>query len=343
MKQGDVLFTIDPEEFQIEVDRLEAAVDEAEQAAKLLPVDLAAAKATVAQAEAELVEARQQAASLGFQLTATKASVAKFQAQFELAQSKYDRARKLFQSNAAAEQEVEDQQRNLQSAQASLDEGKAKLIRKQLAVDSQIGGVNTLVVHAEEVLRAAQATQTKAQIALESTIDGENTKVAQLRAQLAAAKLDVEHTIVRAPADGNVIGLSLRPGQRVADRAWITFVETSHTRLAVFISQHALRHVHPGQPAEVTFKTLPGQTFPATVEAIAYTTPAGQLQPGGEIPTRPTRRNKNFRLESSWSLTTMNLMHLSCQEVPLEPRLFTPVGHGRPTLFVVWSCECRLG
>jgi multidrug resistance efflux pump len=287
MKQGDVLFTIDPQEYQAEVDRLEAAVDEAEQAAKMLPVDLAAAKASVAQAEAELVEAKQQAESLRFQRAAAEAAVAKFQAQLELSQAKYDRARKLLQGNAIAEEEVEELRRSLEAAQATLDEAKAKRDQAQLAIDSQIGGVNTIVVHAEQALRAAQAAQSKSQIALESTIHGEHTSVVQLRAQLAAAKLHVEHTTVHAPADGNVIGLALRPGQRVAEHASVTFVETSNTRLAVFINQHALRHVQPGQPAEVTFKISPGQTFPATVEAIAYTTPAGQLQPGGEIPTAP--------------------------------------------------------
>jgi multidrug resistance efflux pump len=81
--------------------------------------------------------------------------------------------------------------------------------------------------------------------------------------------------------------LSLRAGQRVTEHACMTYVETGNPRLAVFINQHALRHVQPGQSAEVTFKTSPGQTFAATVEAIAYTTPAGQLQSSGEIPTAP--------------------------------------------------------
>ena len=32
-------------------------------------------------------------------------------------------------------------------------------------------------------------------------------------------------------------------------------------------------------------KLYPGQTFSATVEAVAYITPAGQLQPSGNVPT----------------------------------------------------------
>ena len=64
IKKGGVLFTIDPSPFQLEVDRYEAALKEAEQAAKMLPADLETAEAFVAQCEAALIEAKQQEATL---------------------------------------------------------------------------------------------------------------------------------------------------------------------------------------------------------------------------------------------------------------------------------------
>lgn len=297
IKQGDVLFTINPAPFQTEVDRLEAALKEAEQAAQMLPADLEAAQATVSQCEAALVEAKQQAEALRLTLVAAEASVAKFQSQLGLAQANYDRSEQLIQSEAASQQQLETQRRNLEAAKATLQEAVAKRDQAQLAYDSRVGDVNTNVVQAESTLRAARAAEAKAELALQSTVHGENTTVAQIRAQLASARLNLDWTTVRAPADGYLIGLSLRPGQRVAQfpvRGWMTFVEASRTRVAVAINQYALRHVEPGQRAEVIFKLRPGQTFSATVESIAYTTPAGQVQPTGVVPTVPAPEHQRL-------------------------------------------------
>jgi multidrug resistance efflux pump len=57
LKKGDVIFRIDPRPFEVQVARLKAALAEAEQRAKMLPVDLAAAEAAVAKADAAVVEA----------------------------------------------------------------------------------------------------------------------------------------------------------------------------------------------------------------------------------------------------------------------------------------------
>jgi multidrug resistance efflux pump len=292
LKSGDVLFRIDPEPYQAEVDRLAAALKEAEQDAKMLPVDLASAKTAVTQAQAALVQAQQQAGALETALTAAQATVAKFQAQLELAESEYGRARTLAEKGAVTKEELEGKRRNLDVAKATLAEAEASREQAKLALDSQIDGVNTNVVQAQEQLKAAMAAQQKAELALESTINGENTKVAQLRSELTRAKYDVAQTTVAAPSDGFVIGMTLRPGQRVAAfpvRTWMAFVDTEHTKLAVGIDQYTLRHVMPGQKAEVALKIYPGRTFAATVEKIAYMTPGGQLQPTGNVAVAPTR------------------------------------------------------
>ena len=46
-----------------------------------------------------------------------------------------------------------------------------------------------------------------------------------------------------------------------------------------------------GQPAEVTFKMLPGTVFAATVSDIVPITPAAQLEPSGTIPMAPTAQD----------------------------------------------------
>jgi len=112
-----------------------------------------------------------------------------------------------------------------------------------------------------------------------------------LEAQLVQANWDLDKTTVTAPANGYIVGLTLRPGQRVSSapfRSWVAFVDSDNSALVVGIDQIFLRHVRPGQKAEVVMKMLPGETLSATVKGIAYMTPDGQVSPTGNVPTAPT-------------------------------------------------------
>jgi multidrug resistance efflux pump len=159
--------------------------------------------------------------------------------------------------------------------------------------------VSTIIIHAQQAYRAAKAVEIKTQLAIESTVDGENTEVAQLQAQLEVAKLNLEWTTVRAPQDGYVVQLALRPGQRVGDtvvRSWLAFVEQQQTRVVAWIKQYQLRHIEPGQSVSVEFKLYPGQTFSATVDAIVGMNAMGQMQATGVVqdPNAESRMEQEY-------------------------------------------------
>ena len=63
----------------------------------------------------------------------------------------------------------------------------------------------------------------------------------------------------------------------------MAFVEQDRTQLAVGIRQFQLRHVKPGQAAEIAFKLYPGQTFSARVERVIRMNSAGQVQATGVL------------------------------------------------------------
>jgi multidrug resistance efflux pump len=123
-------------------------------------------------------------------------------------------------------------------------------------------------------------------------VDLYRAEVDSATAQLQDAEWQLEHTVVRAPADGKVVALSLRPGQRVANlplRSWVAFVEDRQKRIAVGIPQSRLRFVKPGQKAEVVLRMFPGQTINATVIKVVDVNTAAQLQPSGVLPRVPTQ------------------------------------------------------
>lgn len=110
-------------------------------------------------------------------------------------------------------------------------------------------------------------------------------QVDNLTAQIKSAKWNLSETIVRAPTDGMVTNLALRPGQRVSNLPLfkaMSFTDNSEIILGSQILQNFSRHIKPGQPIEATFKAYPGQVFSGEVVYIVSATAQGQFANTGE-------------------------------------------------------------
>ena len=134
----------------------------------------------------------------------------------------------------------------------------------------------------------------KGDFAAQVTIDQYKAEVGSLQSELNDARYSLDKTVVTAPGNGFAVGVSLAVGQRVSSNSQggvIAFVNQDQSKLVLGINQNYARHVKIGQPAEVTFKILPGKVFAATVDKIVPITPAAQLDPSGAIPSAPTAQN----------------------------------------------------
>jgi len=121
-------------------------------------------------------------------------------------------------------------------------------------------------------------------------VDIYRAEVQNFSAQLDNANWELGETVIKAPDDGKVVALSLRPGQRVVNmplRSWVAFVAADNQRMAVGIPQSRMRYVRPGQTAEIVLRLLPGRTLNATVLKIVNINPAAQLPPSGLLPPAP--------------------------------------------------------
>ena len=128
LKEGDVLFRLDPKPFEYVVTQKKAALAEAEQNVKQL-------KASLDQATAGTEKAK---------------------AQFELAQQNYDRQFELFQKSVIAQATLDTYARNLETARQSLEGAKAEQERARLAYSANVDGVNTTVARVTAELADAQ-------------------------------------------------------------------------------------------------------------------------------------------------------------------------------------------
>jgi len=97
------------------------------------------------------------------------------------------------------------------------------------------------------------------------------SQVAQLEESLVKARYNLEAATARAPADGYVTNIALRPGSRVVAAPLVpamTFLDTSELLVFTLIAQNQLRYIEPGQAAEIAFKMYPGRVFRATVKQV---------------------------------------------------------------------------
>jgi len=118
-------------------------------------------------------------------------------------------------------------------------------------------------------------------------VEQTQAEVDMLRAELQTAEWNLDETTVRAPSDGYVTFVALRPGQRVTSFPFqpaMVFIDTSAKRVVAQVNQIYLRHVQVGQPVEIAFKTLPGQIAIGKVDAIVEVASQGQAVIGGTVP-----------------------------------------------------------
>lgn len=120
-----------------------------------------------------------------------------------------------------------------------------------------------------------------------ATRDGAIASIASLNAQLNNAEWQLEQTEIRAPYDGYVVNLQVRPGVRVTTiplAAPMTFVSTEFHEIVASLSQSSARKVQVGNAVEVVFPGRPGEVFAGKISAIIEATGEAQLAPSGQIP-----------------------------------------------------------
>ncbi len=220
----------------------------------LFKIDPTPYEQTVRSFESQLATAGANAKNLGDQLKAATSKTDGLRAQFELASRRVAEFAELARTEAGNRFDLEQAQANL------------KQIRAELA--------------------SAEAAERQVKTQIGTTVNGEQAQVAAIRAQLDNAKWELSQTTMYAPSDGTVINNQLREGSWVVPiplQPAMTFVEDDYQILALY-SQNELYNVEPGNEAEISLPTYPGQVFKARVQSIVWAQGQGQLPLGGQVP-----------------------------------------------------------
>jgi RND family efflux transporter MFP subunit len=107
-------------------------------------------------------------------------------------------------------------------------------------------------------------------------------QVDDLSAQLEEAKFNLESCTVRAPSDGFVTHLRVRPGQMAVSfpiSPLMTFVNTDSMTFIAGMPQEPMQNLKAGLNAEVIFPGIPGKIFKAKVKQVLPVMAEGEMSP----------------------------------------------------------------
>ncbi|HVC60891.1 MAG TPA: HlyD family secretion protein [Acetobacteraceae bacterium] len=217
VKQGQVLFLLDPLKFQIALDNAEA--------------NLAQTRLNLEAMQADYQAALRDAAAKRAQVSGDQAT--------------YDRFAALAKQHAVTQQETDDARYKLATDQATLGASRMQA-RGQLA---RLAGKPGLPIEQMPAYRQAAA-------------------------QVAEARRELAHSIVRAPYDGVVTQVNkLQPGMFLpAGTAAFGFISTQHVWIEAEPKETQLTWTRQGDHATVTIDAYPGRVWDGVVQSVAPAT-----------------------------------------------------------------------
>jgi multidrug resistance efflux pump len=133
--------------------------------------------------------------------------------------------------------------------------------------------------------------QAAAQIDLDTWTANRDVAIAAIagaNAQLDNAQWQLQETTVRAPSEGYVVNLQVRPGNVVTTipaASPMAFVSNEASIVLASFSQSAIRRVKVGDPADVVFVNRPGETHGGRVERVVAFSGQSQMTASGQLPS----------------------------------------------------------
>ena len=251
------------------------AIENAHQGVKQVDDTISSSQAAIDEANAGIEAAR--AATLQARASA-KAALA------DVTRTSLERARQeaLLAEESATKAHIEGSVNDNERALANLDAQKAaetksiaELGAKQAELRKAMEQLSSSKSDKEKSLLAVRTRESEldSEINQRKILDGEErqdaAEVLSRKAALTAAQVDLDYTMIRAPKEGVVGELKVKPGQLVsAGTQIVTFVSSIPWVIANY-RETQLRNVKDGDTAEITVDALPGLHFRGHVERIA--------------------------------------------------------------------------
>src|SRR6202451_1711510 len=238
VKEGDLLFVIDPRPY-------EDAVASAKANLVLTRLEVDALKQAVVVADASIARANAQC-------VAVEASVERAEAEFTEADDHLNRVEPLLVKGFATADQIETSRTSRHMTETKVTEAKKNLIAAEAAVEQA----------KVERLRAVDSIGQEGDF---------NARIGTAEAQLQDAQLNLEYCRVKAPFNGKVVNLDISTGEfaRVGVDVF-TLVDTRTWYVVANFRETQLKHIQEGSPAEIYLQSNGGKRFHGKVVGLAW-------------------------------------------------------------------------
>ncbi|HEX7010889.1 MAG TPA: HlyD family secretion protein, partial [Phycisphaeraceae bacterium] len=253
VEQGQLLVSLNTDNFEAEVAAAEAALASAQTAYEAAQAQLALTRATT---EAELQEAQSQVTLAEATVATAKAQAAAAQADALSAQADLRRYEQLRESESVTEQQFEHTQLAAQSAQARLQAAQQQVSQAQAELET-----------ARARLIAAQAGRHRVELH-EAQARTAQAQIQQAQADLEQARLDLSYTQIRAPVAGHVTRKAVEAGEYVQPGQALLAVVPPQVWVEANFKETQLAQIRLGQPVAIHVDAYPDVTFQGRVQSI---------------------------------------------------------------------------
>jgi len=238
VREGELLFKIDPSFYQLSVDTAVVLLDQAREDVDALVAAVKASEAVVVQSEAGMV--------------AAQALIAQRKAALTNAETQAARAKLLAEEKAGSVEDAQQKAANVLEIAAALDSANATFSQAEAAVTS------------------AKAHLDEARAMLGEPGDA-NVRIRRAMVGLERAQLDLSWTTINAPADGFITNLEVSDGQfGAAGHPIAAFVDRSSFRVDGYFQESKLKHIKPGDNAIITLMSHKDTELKGVVDSIGY-------------------------------------------------------------------------
>ena len=294
VKQGDLLFLIDPRPYEIalaraqatlaltrkEVDGLRNSASSAASGVTKAAAQLDASAADVRRRETDPVAADAEIARLEAQRAASEAALRRAQAELKQAGDHLSRLEPLLPRQFVTEDRVEDARTKQVSAAMAVEQARTSVVAVDAALDeararkraavAALAATRAQHVATEASLQQSRSERARAEDAV-GQVAGMNARVAAAEAVVRAAELDLEYTRVQAPFNGRVVNLNISTGAFARSGADVfTLVDISTWYVMANFRETQLRHIPAGAPVDIYLQSHPGRHFRGTVVGLGW-------------------------------------------------------------------------
>ncbi len=256
----------------------------------LLELDASSARAEAARALAQVRSAQAQTTAVEKggtreEVLTNEALLVKARTELEASERNLEAMRRLRERKAASVGELQEAENRFRRAQAEVD-----LLQKKL----------------QQRFSRPEVTRTQAQLA-------------EAQAAYAAAQSLLRDSLVRAPREGVVYSLPVRPGAYVNPGDLLVQVaDLTHVQVRAFVDEPDIGRLEAAQKVEITWDALPGRTWTGTVTGVPTTVVPRGTRNVGELICQVDNADGKLLPNVNVNVTVVTAHHENALTIPRE-------------------------